>query len=369
MLKLMRQNYKMSFLACIFCLGPNHIYPDTLKNWELNKEAFQNFCLEHMLTAERKSASEDKNFEPQLTQSKNHFSNSLNMQDLETAAVTYEIPGGRFGDQLIAYMHAKWISYVHGIPLLYKPFSYSNNLVLDDVEELFRASRSFQYVVQIQNMHTIEENRAEDILYITPYFPESAYELKLMKWPYFPVNWKDPQFLSLLRGLICPKTPFPTKDLPYDRVAVALHVRKGGGFDDPALQNHWPLKFPPDDFYIAQIRKMHEMLKKPLFVHIFTDDPAPSAIAEHYAKALSDIDILFDYRMEGNRFNAHVLADLFDMMRYECLIRPESNYSIVAEKLGEFHIVIHPTQCIVKGKQITITDVHIEIAFDHRGIR
>ncbi len=47
------------------------------------------------------------------------------------------------------------------------------------------------------------------------------------------------------------------------------------------------------------------------------------------------------------------------MMRYHCLIRPESNYSIVAEKLGDFKIVAHPVQGILKDKQIVITETNL----------
>jgi hypothetical protein len=276
-------------------------------------------------------------------------------------AVTYETPGGRLGDQLIAYMHAKWISYAYEIPLIYKPFCYSRDLILDDAEELCEAThaRYYKHTLKVENLHTIEENTLPNVLFITQYFPESSYELQMAKWPIFPINWKDPQFLALLRTLIYPKTPVICTELPTDRVTVAAHVRRGGGFDDPAQYHHWPLKFPPDSFYITEIRKIYELIKQPLFVHIFTDDPMPSILAESYASALTDIDVVFDYRSEGNSYKANVLTDLFDMMRYNCLIRPESNYSIVAERLGDYTMVIHPTRCMVQGKQIVITESQI----------
>ncbi|NDD58753.1 MAG: hypothetical protein EBZ47_05820 [Chlamydiae bacterium] len=46
--------------------------------------------------------------------------------------------GGRFGDRLIAYMHAKWLSYKYNIPMLYIPFAYSDDLILDDIELQYR---------------------------------------------------------------------------------------------------------------------------------------------------------------------------------------------------------------------------------------
>ncbi len=177
-------------------------------------------------------------------------------------AITYETPGGRLGDQLIAYMHAKWVSYLYDIPLLYKPFHYSNDLVLDDKEKLYRTPLSFEFTLKVEDLNIIAENTHSDVLYIIPYFPESSYELKLAKWPYFPVDWQDPYFLSLLRTLIYPKSPLPQTDLPKDRITVAAHVRRGGGFDDPALQGLLASQIPTSTpLYIAQIRKNPRALK------------------------------------------------------------------------------------------------------------
>src|SRR5690242_1978596 len=250
-----------------------------------------------------------------------------------TRAITYETPSGRFGDQLIAYMHAKWVSYLYDIPLLYKPFHYSADLVLDDKEQLFQGAPPSIYVTRLS---LITENQETDALFTIPYFPECSYELKRAKWYHFPIDWHDPTFLAILRTHIYPKTPLTFPDLPQERTTVAVHVRKGGGFDDPAQLTHWPLKFPPDAFYIDSIKKIYELTKQPLFVYIFTDDPEPLAIAHHFKTALADSDILFDCRSEGNNHKTNVLADMFDMMRYDCLIRPESNYSIVAERLASY---------------------------------
>ena len=43
--------------------------------------------------------------------------------------ITYELSDGRFGDNLLSYLHAKWISHEKKIPLLYKPFTFSNELI------------------------------------------------------------------------------------------------------------------------------------------------------------------------------------------------------------------------------------------------
>ena len=46
--------------------------------------------------------------------------------------VTYSLDAGRFGDQLINYMKALWVSCKYDIPLIYHPFSYSDLLELSN---------------------------------------------------------------------------------------------------------------------------------------------------------------------------------------------------------------------------------------------
>jgi hypothetical protein len=53
------------------------LYPNNLKNWEFDKEAPQNFCLERMIIAERQGMSEDKNFVAKRTSTKTNFSSCL----------------------------------------------------------------------------------------------------------------------------------------------------------------------------------------------------------------------------------------------------------------------------------------------------
>ena len=53
------------------------LYPRNLKNWEFNKEAPQNFCLERVTIAKGQGTSEDKNSEVKPTRSKTNFSGFL----------------------------------------------------------------------------------------------------------------------------------------------------------------------------------------------------------------------------------------------------------------------------------------------------
>jgi len=268
---------------------------------------------------------------------------------LHAATVTYEVPAGRFGDQLLAYMHAKWIAYHYDMPLVFKPFAYSDELVLDEKETLRIPPRC--PIIPIEGNETLDPTSSA--LFMVQFFPESPYDYKHYKWPAFSIDWADPAFRALLRSLIAPKNPAPMLPLSQERVTVALHVRHGSGDDSPIHMPHWPLKFPKDSFYLTQLRTLDILLDHaPLHVHLFTDASNPARIAQQYQEALSDLDIQFTFNTGDSRYKTHVLDDLFDMMRYDCLIRPESNYSIIAEKLSDYRIVIHPLDCTPEGQII-----------------
>ncbi len=268
---------------------------------------------------------------------------------LESAemAVTYTFSSGRLGDNLLSYAHAKWISYRFDIPLLYQPFPYSDRLVLHDIEPLYcqESVARFKKSVTLGYGEQVDKRDPLPVLYTLPYFGEGAYERSLNPgWPYVKVDWKDQGFRALLKKVIRPKTPLPKWDLPTDRIAVAVHVRRGGGFDSPHAQNFEPLRFPPDAFYIDQIKRLYDQFQaSPLYVFIFTDDPHPQTIVERFQEELKGLPISFDYRKTNNRHDANVLEDFFAMTQFHCLIRPESNYSRMASLISDFTIEIYPT--------------------------
>ena len=149
-------------------------------------------------------------------------------------AVTYDLGGGRFGDKLVGYAHAKWISYKYNIPLLYKPFIYSNQLALHSIERLYIDENAFRKVVLPQYGDNINyEPNDESVLFNIPYFPEtlSEHQCPGMHY-YFAVDWDDPGFKYELKRLIKPTVHTnPFLELPKHRISVAVHVREGGNSD------------------------------------------------------------------------------------------------------------------------------------------
>jgi len=63
---------------------------------------------------------------------KKSYSKNIALRDI--SMITYGLSGSRFGDGLISYMHAKWLSFKYDIPLLYTPFPQSDYLRLAHME-------------------------------------------------------------------------------------------------------------------------------------------------------------------------------------------------------------------------------------------
>lgn len=277
-------------------------------------------------------------------------------------AVTYRFSGGRLGDNLIAYCHGKWISYKYKIPLLYKPFPYSDQLMMHERELYHYSPELEKYFTRV---HIFEEGQkkfptqlAPDVLYLISYFPEVNEEFCAGNYPYFAVDWQDPVFLQELRSCIAPRTPLTQiLDLPKDGISVAAHVRRGGGYDSAQEIFGAPLKFPPDSFYIEQISFIaKEFPDTKIYVYIFTDDPNPAAIAQKYQQAVNNPRVNFACRAQGNTFYSNVLEDFFALQQCDCLIRPESSMSIMAEKLGQHRLVIYPAHAMYHNN-LAIIDV------------
>jgi hypothetical protein len=279
------------------------------------------------------------------------------------SAVTHELSPGRFGDNLISYIHAKWIAYKYNIPLLYKPFVYSDHLRLHEVELPYAVHyKKFKNTVYLGKKSTVT-SQAMATLYVVPYFPESKWELKHgisfsgKAWDYIAVDWHDPQFIALLRHVIAPRTPQQAMALPPDRIWVAIHMRKGGNHDTPETLPGFPLKFLPDEFYITQLHKLYALLQeRPLYVYLFTDDNNPLALMHKFQSNCAHLNIQFDCRRHGNCDTRNVIEDFFALQQFDCLLHSESNFSFIASKLGTYMVSLFPD---------SFYKVHNQIVYDH----
>jgi hypothetical protein len=266
-------------------------------------------------------------------------------------------------------LHARWLSHKYNIPFLYAPFPYSNQFVLHehDVLCIENCKSFFAKKWVLQNEADIPKLPHSVLIYV-PYFPESEIEFKNHPrlWPFsFKIDWHNPEFKQMICKLIAPRFAITTLEMPKKPwLTVAVHVRKGGNFDPACSEFDLPLKFPPDSFYITAIRKMSELFShQEMYVYIFTDDLDPPQIVSKYKEALKDLaPIHFDCRKINNGPGVNVLEDFFSIQKFDCLIRPDSNYTIVAEKLKDFKTVISPVSCHIDKGVVYIDDMRIENA-------
>ncbi len=265
------------------------------------------------------------------------------------STVSYNFSGGRFGDNLFAFTRALWISYKKGIPLSYRGFTYGDKLALSSLHRpLSRKLHQGIPRTPIKNQEDLNRmNSKDNTIYLIPWRT------------YIPVDWNDEGFKALLKKEIASKHPLPQLNLPADRLFVAVHVRAGSGPDRTihlrrgfADKKH-PTKFPPNSFYVEQLKRLSELLDdQPLYVHIFTDSRTPENFVELFKKEVNKPNIEYGYKR-----NADVLEDFFNMARFDYFIRPTSSFSAMAEKLSNRKIVIYPQKCIWTGTGVRVEKV------------
>lgn len=123
----------------------------------------------------------------------------------------------------------------------------------------------------------------------------------------------------------------------------------------------WTTKFPPEQYYIDQIKKIAADKDTPIVVHVFTDDKDPLALLARLKQNVSDEHITFAYydnREKG--YKQMIVEDLYLMSQCDALIRSTSRFSIVAQVIGSFKTVIYPIRGTwLNNKQLIINEIVI----------
>lgn len=293
----------------------------------------------------------------------------------EPAGVTYTFSGGRFGDQLISYLHARWVAYKYKIPFVYVPFDYSDKLRVHKIHHETSASYTNTIVFPTKGAKVKLDSLIDpnlDVLYVIPFFPESEDQKNRLGYWNFDIDWSDKKFREILRKELSPIIALSKLNLPKDRKTVALHMRRGGGFDS-LLQDQpvrlpnaryddmrIPLKFAPLEFYLDQLVKLSDSLgNPPLYAHIFTDDKNPKALLEKCSAILNKPNIALGTCDAESCPGSGVLDDFFSLTQFDILIRADSNFSLVAAKLANYEMEIYPIDSRWEGTKLIITDVAI----------
>jgi hypothetical protein len=261
-------------------------------------------------------------------------------------AVTYTLNGGRFGDNLISCSQAYWIHYTYGLPLLFQPFTYSEQLHIHYQYPHFNEQerKKFNKFVYIKPNTPINTDNQKSTLYITTFKQDPG------------VDWSNQQFLQTFKQAIS----LVQKDSNIQQISstthsIAMHIRRGGSFAyDKKMHTVVPQQFPSLEFYSQSLQLLLHHLDGICTVYLFTDDSHPKSLAKQLYKTLSAPDkkrVTFIYRKKNNSHAANVLTDFFSMMHCKYLIRPCSHFSLFVEQLGNAIVSIYPakTYAIKKG--------------------
>lgn len=262
-------------------------------------------------------------------------------------SVTYDLnKEARFGDQLISYLHARWIAYRYGFSFLYKPFLHSENFALHGIDELWTEEKEnqFDYIIRHHQKENFSLKSEGSLLYLIPFFSDLQDDLQYCPdWVPFSIDWKDKGFRNLLQSLFRPAKNIPLISPPNHYLSVALHIRRGGGYDEANPFLLWPLRFLPDSYYIECLRRVYTLFPgQKIYAYIFTDEQEPKKIADTLKNALADLPITFDYREKGNHYTANVVEDFYSMMNFDCLIRSASNFTLLHSVIVDYKLIMSP---------------------------
>lgn len=288
-------------------------------------------------------------------------------------AITYEFNGGRFGDCLSSYCKAKWFAHKHKLKLFYKPFTYSDQLALHALEAFYtnETVQSFKKIIKVKSEADILAHKDEHILFVSNFYSQTPglYEYGI----------QNEQFGQEIKDALTPIAPPQFVEKPSNSITAAVHVRKGGGFDQPLASEQiykkgeqyadqiWPTKFPPNQYYIDQIKVLKRMVgvDTKLIIYLLTDDPDPKALAALYAEKLNDPLISFIFREQHNSHTSNVVEDFYTMAQCDCLIRSSSLFAKAAQLLGNHQIIIYPISGKWTDGKVIIDPIGITMRSEH----
>ena len=255
---------------------------------------------------------------------------------------------GRFGDKVIAHLRAITAAHRLGLPYLFRPYPGLEKLALSTYgEHICREDEKlFDRVVYPNSLPACRKGHSASAQTST------LYKVRLCSSGIPMVS------RGVAKKLLAPIVPLEQVVIPEGCVSVAVHIRTGGEkgiengenkpwlMDHPRNQHRFPRKFIQRlgyGPYINGLRRIRRIFRQEkLYVHIFTDDKRPGVLAERIRCALKDPNMSFDYRLEGNHHSKNVVEDFYNMTRFNCLIRPDSNLSKMAEYIGHHAIILGP---------------------------
>lgn len=330
------------------------------------------------------------------------FGGSLFYYTSNQALIVNHTGEGRLGDHIMGYSKAKLLAFKYNVPFALVPFENAHYFVLsygntyknalkrifykifgkkvwvNDENELSKAlkkiTRPTRFV--IHQLTRLNEHNATNIVrdfHANAWATSILYEYTILY----------PEFGKQLRAMLQPIVPVTFVTPPPGQISVAVHLRKGGGYDplllsqqyyetNPNLVTYkqfivndcsqndlyesipncstslnlsfadvvWPDKFPPEQYYADQIKNLSNFFDNvPLYVYVFTDDQNPSILTRRLASAVRKNNITFDCRSIGD---TSILDDWYSMAHFDCLIRSGSHFAYTNQCIGNHKIIVYP---------------------------
>jgi len=294
---------------------------------------------------------------------------SINNNLLSNVFVTSRPLGnGRMGNDLIAYIHAQWIAYENNLKFYYQPFDKSDYLmcsVMDEHLPNINNNRSWQKTV-LRDVRKVpicsekmnrKKHRLLEFVFLTYFSDTFVQQVKT-----------NPGFLKHIRKRIAPRTPLKLIHPPKDVLSLAVHIRKGGGWDASLgsvqvfnlqynrdrylrpkeivyVDTIFPLTHPPEQYYIDQIiefSRLHD--HQPIYVFIFTDEPLIENLVKRIKEQVNLSNIIFDYRKDGTGFHKYALDDFFSFQNFKNVVfTGKSTFTSIINLICDFDLKIYPT--------------------------
>jgi len=284
-------------------------------------------------------------------------------------AITYE-GGDRFGDRVLVYAQARYLKYLTSVSFLYRPFIYTDQVSIEydakPYDECYKSYNNTYYINSNESLsdffRIIRDPSSVPTLFILEYFPSDISEwdtiggFKVL----FNHPWDDEDFRDYLNKCLVPLSKI--QDFSKKEVLnVAVHVRTLSGADthDTSIRN-LPLKHPSIEYHQKQIRKVYKWnSENPMQVFIFTDSKNQKEILKQVKQGFNESNIEFRVQEFENMDTNYAVQDFFGMQKFDVLIATQSNFSMMAAKLGKFDMVIFPIHVNGRYPSYTIDRVQI----------
>jgi hypothetical protein len=263
---------------------------------------------------------------------------------------------GRFGEHATSIIKALLLARKYGFTYVHNPIAHADQLCIQANGTPYTEALSKRY----RKVHAFNEKLVINNLSSTMptlFFVQYATKLEDLRDI---AEITDEAFLADVRALFAPCIARTKPESVPGVITVALHVRRGGGYDPDSTIRNQALRFANDAYNVAQLKRVMDLFPHcKMLVRLFTDDPNPAAIVARYCTVLKNPAFEFVYRQQGNKHDANVVEDLLAMAECDCLIRPASCFSQLAQLIGNHKVIIYPTSYTRKGTMNVITEVAV----------